>query len=285
MEFKVFPNAKINIGLNIEGVLENGYHLLDMTMLPVDLSDILEGKIFNETGSLTIKTNKKDIPTDESNILYKVYKEFYNKLGITPLKIDIFLEKRIPHQAGLGGGSSDGAFFLNILNDYHKKPFSINELIEIGKNIGADVPFFIINEPSRVKGIGEEIEVIKNNVKIPIVIIKPNFGISTALAYKEIKKIKVPKMADISEIIRGLESGDLSLFQDKIENNLEEALLLGDERTQEFKKQLEDIEGIRFYMSGSGSAYYGFLLKDIDKIFCNVKQRFKSCEIFLCNFK
>ncbi|MEG0300442.1 4-(cytidine 5'-diphospho)-2-C-methyl-D-erythritol kinase [Cetobacterium sp.] len=285
MKFKVFPNAKINIGLNIKGVLENGYHLLDMTMLPIDLTDILEGEIFDEPGSLTIKTNKKDIPTNESNILYKIYKSFYNRVGLMPLKINVFLEKRIPHQAGLGGGSSDGAFFLNLLNNYHGKILNEKELIELGKNIGADIPFFIINKPSRVKGIGEEIEVIDNRIKTPIILIKPNFGVSTALAYKEIKRIKNPKMADIDNIINGLKNGDINLLKDKIENNLEEALLLTDKRTKEFKEELQELEDVKFYMSGSGSAYYGFLLKDIDEIFCNVKRRFKDCEVFLCNFK
>ena len=92
-------------------------------------------------------------------------------------------------------------------------------------------------------------------------------------------------MAEIDNIVKGLKYGDIDLLKDKIENNLEEALLLADKRTKEFKEKLEELEGIKFYMSGSGSAYYGFLLKDIDEIFCNVKRRFKDCEVFLCNFK
>lgn len=283
--YEIVSNAKINMGLNVVGVLENGYHLLDMTMIPISLSDNLRVTIKNKEGNLKITSNKKEIPTDKSNILFKVYEAFYKKIDINPLDIEVYLEKNIPHEAGLGGGSSNGAEFLKTLNNYHNNILSEDELINIGKKIGADIPFFIINKPCRVGGIGEELSIIENNINSSLLIIKPKFGISTALAYKEIKNIKAPKMANIDLIIKSLKENNLKVLEENIENNLEEAMLSKSTDLQEFKKELQEYTNLKFFMSGSGSAYYAFLIKDIDEIFCNLKYRFKDCEVFICNFK
>lgn len=283
--FNLQSNAKINIGLNIVGVLENGYHLLDMTMIPIDLCDNLTIEVEDKVGDLKIKTNKKDVPVDSSNILYKIYKKFYEKTKLNPLNIEIFLEKIIPHQAGLGGGSSNGALFLNFLNEYHGNVLSFEELVELGKSVGADVPFFILNKPSRVQGIGENLQEIENNLKNSLVIIKPPFGVSTVEAYGQVKKIENPKKSNIDEIIKGLKENSLLLVEQYIENNLEEALLKSDTNLIEFRKRLSEVEELKFFMSGSGSAYYAFLKEDIDEKIGKLRYRFNDCEIFLCNFK
>lgn len=283
--FNLQSNAKINIGLNIVGVLENGYHLLDMTMIPIDLCDNLIIKVEDKSGDLKIKTNKKDIPVDSSNILYKIYIKFYEKVKLAPLSMEVFLEKIIPHQAGLGGGSSNGAIFLNFLNKFHGNILSFGELVELGKSIGADIPFFILNKPSRVQGIGEKLQEIENNLKVSLVIIKPPFGVSTVEAYKQIKNIDNPRKSNIDNIIQGLKENDLSLVEEYIENNLEEALLKSDKNLIEFRNKLKEVEELKFFMSGSGSAFYAFLIEDIDEKISKLRHRFNDCEIFLCNFK
>ncbi|MEG2256004.1 MAG: 4-(cytidine 5'-diphospho)-2-C-methyl-D-erythritol kinase [Cetobacterium somerae] len=283
--FNLQSNAKINIGLNIVGVLENGYHLLDMTMIPIDLCDNLIIKVEDKSGDLKIKTNKKDIPVDSSNILYKIYIKFYEKVKLAPLSMEVFLEKIIPHQAGLGGGSSNGAIFLNFLNKFHGNILSFGELIELGKSIGADIPFFILNKPSRVQGIGEKLQEIENNLKVSLVIIKPPFGVSTVEAYKQMKNIDNPRKSNIDNIIQGLKENDLSLVEEYIENNLEEALLKSDKNLIEFRNKLKEVEELKFFMSGSGSAFYAFLIEDIDEKISKLRHRFNDCEIFLCNFK
>lgn len=285
MKTEIKSNAKINIGLNIVGRLENGYHLLDMTMIPIDLCDKITVEVFNKKGTLKIRTNKFDIPTGKENILFKIYEAFYDKIGKDSLEVELFLEKNIPHQAGLGGGSSNGASLLKFLNEHHGNPLNLNDMIELGKKIGADIPFFIINKSCRVTGIGENLETIENNLNVSIVLIKPKFGVSTAQAYSNVKKIENPKMADIDKILLGLKTSDLKLVEENIENNLEEGLLLSDENIKKFKERLYSIEDINFYMSGSGSAYYGFLLKDNLHMFSTIQKRFKDCEVYLCNFK
>ena len=216
MKFSLNSNAKINIGLNVTGVLPNGYHLLDMVMVPISLSDRLTGEIFEEEGELVITTNKPSIPTGKENILWKIYDRFYEKSGLARKKVEIHLEKIVPHEAGLGGGSSNGAFFLKELNRYYNDFFSLDELIEIGKSIGADIPFFIINKASRVRGIGEVIDVIENNLDADIILIKPNFGVSTAKAYKNMYMLNNKKDANIDNIILGLKNNDVYLIEKNI---------------------------------------------------------------------
>lgn len=281
MKFSLKSNAKINIGLNVTGVLPNGYHLLDMVMVPISLTDGLDGEIFDEEGELEITTNKPSIPTGKENILWKIYNKFYEMSGLPRKRIKLHLEKVIPHEAGLGGGSSNGAFFLKELNSYHNNFFSLEELIEIGKSIGADIPFFIVNKPSRVKGIGEEIEVIENNLDRDIILIKPNFGVSTAKAYKNMYMLNNKVDADIDKIVCGLRDNDITLVEESIENHLEQGLLLEDSNIIEFRKRLSNIPNMKFFMSGSGSVYYTFV-ENGEREVKAIKEQLQHCEVHLC---
>lgn len=286
MRINIESNAKINIGLNIIGKLENGYHLLDMTMLPITLADKIEINFTGKKGTLKISTNKKDIPTDKRNILYKVYDKFYNKIQVEPDEIELYLEKIIPHEAGLGGGSSNGAIFLIELNKFYNNLLSTTELINLGKEIGADIPFFILNKPCRVQGIGEELKIIENNIKTPIVIIKPPFGVSTKIAYENISKVTTLKNANIPMILENLKRGRIDLLEPYIENGLEQGLLIQDKNIQEFRKKLNLFNGLKFFMSGSGSAFFSFLPeKNNEKLLGEIKKIFNNCEVYCCNFK
>jgi 4-diphosphocytidyl-2-C-methyl-D-erythritol kinase len=281
MKFSLNSNAKINIGLNVTGVLPNGYHLLDMVMVPISLSDRLTGEIFEEEGELVITTNKPSIPTGKENILWKIYDRFYEKSGLARKKVEIHLEKIVPHEAGLGGGSSNGAFFLKELNRYYNDFFSLDELIEIGKSIGADIPFFIINKASRVRGIGEVIDVIENNLDADIILIKPNFGVSTAKAYKNMYMLNNKKDANIDNIILGLKNNDVYLIEKNIENHLEQGLLLEDQNIIEFREKLKKLTGMKFFMSGSGSAYYTFSKNGEEQVKV-IREQLQHCEVHLC---
>lgn len=283
MKFSLNSNGKINIGLNVTGVLPNGYHLLDMIMIPISLSDKITGEIEDISGTLEIKTNKADIPVNEDNILWKIYDKFYNESGISKRKISLYLEKIIPHQAGLGGGSSNGAFLLKLLNEFHGNFFSQERLIEIGKSVGADIPFFLINKSARVRGIGEDIEIIENNLKNSIILIKPQFGVSTGKAYKNMSMLNNKRDANIDKIIFGLKENRVDIVEDSIENHLEQGLLLEDENIIEFRKKLAELN-MKFFMSGSGSAYYTFVTQEeSEEAVTRIKEYLNSCEVYLCS--
>ena len=283
MKFSLNSNGKINIGLNVTGRCENGYHLLDMVMVPINLSDTMTGEITDAKGTLTIETNKKDIPTGKENILYKIYDKFYDESALERKKVYVYLEKRIPHQAGLGGGSSNGAFLLKLLNSFHDNYFSMEKMIEIGKSVGADIPFFLINKSARVTGIGENIEIIENNLESALIIIKPDFGVSTGKAYKNMYMLNNKRDADIDKIVLGLKENSLSTVENSIENHLEQGLLLEDENIIDFRKRLAALNNMKFFMSGSGSAYYTFADKnEKENIYKILKEHFKNCEVHLC---
>lgn len=283
MKFSLNSNGKINIGLNVTGVLPNGYHLLDMIMVPISLSDRITGEIEDITGTLEIKTNKADIPINEDNILWKIYDKFYSESGFSKRKISLYLEKIIPHQAGLGGGSSNGAFLLKLLNEFHGNFFSQERLIEIGKSVGADIPFFLINKSARVRGIGEDIEIIENNLKNSIILIKPQFGVSTGKAYKNMSMLNNKRDANIDKIIFGLKDNRVDIVEDNIENHLEQGLLLEDKNIIEFRKKLAELN-MKFFMSGSGSAYYTFVTQEeSEEAVTRIKEYLNSCEVYLCS--
>lgn len=283
MKFSLNSNGKINIGLNVTGVLPNGYHLLDMIMVPISLSDKITGEIEDISGTLEIKTNKADIPVNEDNILWKIYDKFYSESGLSKRKISLYLEKIIPHQAGLGGGSSNGAFLLKLLNEFHGNFFSQERLIEIGKSVGADIPFFLINKSARVRGIGEDIEIIENNLKNSIILIKPQFGVSTGKAYKNMSMLNNKRDANIDKIIFGLRENRVDIVEDNIENHLEQGLLLEDENIIEFRKKLAELN-MKFFMSGSGSAYYTFVTQEeSEEAVTRIKEYLNSCEVYLCS--
>ena len=281
-------NAKINLGLNIVGKAKNGYHLLDMIMVPISLSDELSINFKEVKGSLNIDTNVKEIPVGKENIIYKIYKEFYRETNLEEQMIDVYLKKNIPSQAGLGGGSSNGAFFFNALNEYYNNPINLQRAIEITKGVGADIPFFLLNKPSRVKGIGENLEVIENKIKNKIILIKPNFGVNTVVAYKNYSKLKSKKDADIDNIIKEMKSGKIEKLESYLENHLEQGLLLEDNNIKKIRQNLTRLEkeqGIKFHMSGSGSCYYAFVKRNnIDQIYDKIKTTIEGCKIEICSF-
>lgn len=276
-------NAKINIGLNIVNKRKDGYHNLEMIMAPISLSDILEITFTSKNGELEIECNKDEIPTDKRNIIYKVYDAFYNITKKERQKIKVNLIKNIPLEAGLGGGSSNGAFFLKALNEYYKNILNENELILLSKKIGADIPFFVKNKIAKVEGIGEKIKEISNKLQCKIILIKPNFGITAKEGYDSFGKFNNYKKANIKEIIAGLENNNIKKVTKNIENNLQEALLQENKKLIEFQKRLDEIEEIDFFMSGSGSTYYALIEKNSKKILEKIKANFKDCFISLNN--
>lgn len=280
----ITSNAKINIGLNITEKLPNGYHLLDMIMVPISLADKLEIKFNNQKGKLNISSNIKDIPCDEKNILYKVYKAFYEKTQIEPEDVDVYLEKNIPHEAGLGGGSSNGGFFLKELNKFHNFVLSDEDLSLVGKSVGADIPFFLKNTPCRVKGIGEKLEKIQNNLDCDVILVKPKFGVSTKKAYELYSKLDEKKFANIDEVLSGLKENNLKKVCENIENMLEQGLLIDDENIQNFRNRIKET-GLDFFMSGSGSCYYILSSKNTTEDYLKIlNQKFDDCRIIKCNF-
>ena len=285
-KYKVFSNAKINIGLNVFEKNEDGYHDIDSIMVPVTLADEMEIEIYNESGNLEIECSEKKIPTDERNILYKAYKVFFENIETKELKIKVLLKKNIPSEAGLGGGSSNAAFFLKVLNEYSGNIYSLEELENISMRIGSDVPFFIKNKTARVGGKGEKIREVENNLEDGLILIKPEFGVSTKEAYNNFDNLDEKKYSNFDEIESCLKTNNRVGIEKNIENSLEQAI----ENNIDIKMLKMTLNAVlpnkRFFMSGSGSTYYTFVTEtERAQVETRLKTFVDNVKIIICGIK
>lgn len=251
--------AKINLGLKILSVDENdGYHILDMVTLPIELHDRIEIEVLPDRYDTIITCDDKSLPTDESNIVYKTLKVL-NDVCPIKVKLRIHIHKIIPVCAGLGGGSADAAAVLVALNKLLKLKLSVEELCAIGYKIGSDVPLCILNKPARISSKGEIVETIKTKKKFTLLLCKPNKGLSTKDVYKKYDEDPEALDFDINQLIEGLEKNKDELIFSNMKNCLEKpAEKLNSEITK--IKELLVKEGCsNVMMTGSGSCVYAIV--------------------------
>jgi 4-diphosphocytidyl-2-C-methyl-D-erythritol kinase len=245
----VFPNAKINIGLNITEKRTDGFHNLETVFFPVGLSDILE---FTESFGKTAFTNtglQIQVP-DSENLVLKAYYLLKDQSDLPELQIH--LHKIIPFGAGLGGGSSDAAFMLKALNDYFSLQISEKELEKHAQKLGSDCPFFIKNKPVFAEGTGNVFSDIKLDLsEYYILIVKPDIHIGTKEAFSGIK----PKNPDIS--LKKQIHLPVSSWKKNIRNDFKETVFKLYPEIKNIKDTLYKTGALYAQMSGSGSAVFG----------------------------
>ena len=245
----VFPNAKINIGLDITARRSDGFHDIETVFYPVRLCDCLE---FVENGSDddTFVTSGIDIPSDgKPNLVQKALSAVRRKYDIPPL--DIHLLKKIPTGAGLGGGSSDAAFMINALDQCFKLGMGEEERVALAAALGSDCAFFIKNRPMFATGRGEVFSEIDIPSDLEIVIVKPDISISTPFAYSKVKP-QTPAHS-LKESVQK----PLSDWKMLVKNDFEEFLFPEFEQLGIIKQQLYDCGAVYASMTGSGSALFG----------------------------
>lgn len=246
--------AKINLALNIIGKREDGYHELDMIMLPLELADVIEIERFYSSRDTYIICDSIPVRNAKYNLAKTAVRAAQEKYGIKR-NYDINIHKEIPISAGLGGGSSNAAQVLKaVLKIEHKKPTN-EELIEMGLKIGADVPFFLFNKPSRVQGIGEIVTPIKSKVKYHCLLVKPAEGCSTKEIYALSDEME-HKPTDIDALIRAFEAGSDDEIANLMSNDLQSAAI---SKVPEIQSIIDSLkaDGLKMVMmSGSGSCVY-----------------------------
>ena len=235
-KIKLKAYGKINLGLDVLGKRDDGYHDLDMVMQSVDVYDNIT-ITKNKTGEITVKSNTSNIPNDESNLAYKAAKllmdEFEIKKGV-----DIEIEKNIPISGGMAGGSTDCAAVLKGMNKLFKLRLSEQELMDRGVKLGADVPFCILGKSARAEGIGEVLTPIPNKMKGYIVLAKPPISVSTGFVYGRIDEVEVKNKPDTEAMIKALKKKDLKALADSICNVLEEVTIPDYPIVQEIKDKM-----------------------------------------------
>ncbi len=251
---KLYSYAKINLFLNVIDKLENGYHLIDTVMQSIDLHDeILVDTIKENT--IVIETSDKSIPTDSKNTCYKaasLIKEIYNINSGVVIK----LNKIIPSEAGLAGGSGNSAAVIKALNELWDLNMSLDEMKEIGLKVGADVPFCIIGGTVRAEGIGEKLTKLNDFSWENILIVKPDFSLSTAFVYNNLRKEQY-NLYNVSEMLNNIEQKNFNELASLTTNTLERAVEEIHIEINEIKKVMMDNGAVSSMMTGSGSALFG----------------------------
>ncbi len=264
--------AKINIALNVLDKLDNGYHTLDMVMLPLTIHDSvyvekLKGARDNyiTVDDFSVGPVKYNLATFAIDALAAKYK--------FPDKFRIFVHKVIPMEAGLGGGSSNAAATLTGVNTYLKLGLSDNDLIKIGSKLGSDIPFFIKGVPVRVSGTGEKVEPITVKNDYYCILVKPHVGLSSKEVYDKCDSFTL-ETCDIDTVISALKEGDDELLASSIKNSLQAVSISLCPEIQTIIDLLEG-EGLKIVqLSGSGSCVFGLsqdkkLIKKIAKKYEN----------------
>ncbi len=247
--------GKVNLGLDILGKKENGYHEVRMVMQTVYLYDrvILER---SRTPGIRIETNLKFLPVNENNIAYKAAELLKNEFGIDE-GIKIILDKHIPVAAGMAGGSSNAAAVLFGMNRMYGLGLSEEELKKRGVNLGADVPYCIMRGTVLAEGIGEKLTPLPSIPKCYVLIAKPPLSASTEIVYEKYDALSQVEHPDIDGIIQGLEIGDIGRVASGMGNVLEQVMLKEYPVIAQIKKAMLDLGALGALMSGSGPTVFG----------------------------
>ena len=244
--------AKINTLLKVTGRRPNGYHELVSIMIPVEIFDLLEFEILQEK-AIWIQSTGYHVPNDEKNLVHRAARSFLSRTGISH-GVSIRLEKNIPVAAGLGGGSSDAAATLLMLNRVNSMPLTESDLREIAVELGADVPFFLNCMPSLATGIGEIIEPLEGWPDFWYVIVTPPIRISTMWVYHNLKLELTTKSSDC--ILANFRSETFKV-ENVLENDLENVTCAKFPIINTLKKLLVDAGAEGAMMSGSGPSVFG----------------------------
>lgn len=250
--------AKINLVLNIGDLRPDGYHDIQTIMQYLELHDDVTVEQTGGTG-ITVTASVDTIPTDESNLAAKAVKAFAAKTGVPADGLSIHIEKRIPVAAGLGGGSSDAAATLRALNVLYETNLSVDELAEIGIEVGSDVPFCVHGGCAYVEGKGDMVVPTTPMPQCIIVIGKPDLAISTEKMYQRFDQAELPQRADHTpEIMLGLRWENLKAVAESVGNAFEQVLMKNERNTVDMMKEVMNQFGtLGTAMTGSGPAVFG----------------------------
>ena len=255
----VIAPAKINLSLDILGVDERGYHLLDMIMQTVSLFERVT--VSKKKKDITLSSNARYIPTDSKNVAVKAAMLFFEYTGIQG-GAHIHIKKTVPIKAGMAGGSADAAGVIVGLDKIYETNLTRRQMCEIGAKAGSDVPFMIMGGTKRVQGVGEIIKPCPPMPKCHLVICMPDKGVSTPAAFANYDTLGEKTLVETDKLVAAMEENDIYGVAKYMANDLEKAA--ASEYTQPIKEELIQQGAIGSVMTGSGAAVFG-VFDDEDK--------------------
>ena len=265
-----FPNAKINLGLNIVERRPDGYHNIETVFFPIPLTDVLEIVPAGET-TLTCFGNAVDCPP-EKNLVMRAYRLLQQRYDLPPVAMHLY--KHIPDGAGLGGGSSDAAHALLMLNKMFDLQLADEQLAAMAVTLGADCAFFIYNLPMLATGVGDVMSPVAVDLKgKTLLLVKPPVGVDTRTAYSRVQP--APATADLARtVMQPVETWDGLLV-----NDFEPSVFAALPQLWLIKARLLDAGAVYAAMSGSGSTVFGIF--DGDKLAEQSADTFADCATFV----
>ena len=273
--------AKLNLTLDVLGKREDGYHNLKSVMQTISVRDDIEVDI--GTGKpWCIKCDKEDIPCDERNLAWKAAKVYCDALNKDPDGLEIRITKRIPSQAGMGGGSADAAAVLRALNEYYDHPLSIGALAELGAQVGSDVPFCVVGGTCMCEGRGERLRKLPDMPDCIFVVCKPDFSVSTPELYRKIDEVDIAKRPDHQVMESALLAGDLEKVAHNLFNVFDPVVTQDHLELNYIKSLFHQYGAVGYQMTGSGSAVFAVVSEfEVAAVICNMlKANYPN--IFIC---
>jgi len=272
--------AKINLTLDVLGKREDGYHDLQSVMQTLSIQDDVE--IDLGTGKpWCMSCSVEGIPCNEKNLAWKAAQVFFDAAKKDPDGLEIRITKRIPMEAGMGGGSADAAAVLRALNDHYGKPFSIGTLAELGALVGSDVPFCVIGGTAMVEGRGERVRKLPDMPDCVFVVCKPEFSVSTPALYKKIDEVAIPMHPDNQAMESALMAGDLAKVCENVYNVFDPVVTADHLELNYIKSICNSYGAMAYQMTGSGSAVFAIVPEfEYAAVICNMlKENFSNVYI------
>jgi len=259
----LYPNAKINIGLNVLNKRDDGFHEIETFMYPIALTDILTINFSSDNNKVKLTTTGINIDGDiNENLIVKAYKIIDKRYNLPAL--NFHLHKSIPFGAGLGGGSADCAFAIKGINNLCKLNMSVKQMQDISAELGSDCPFFIENRPAIAKGRGEKLDIYNLNMDNYIfVVVIPPIHISTKDAYSLVKPSKK------QQILKESLGVNVKLWKNSIYNDFEDSVFVQAPKIESIKSRLYDLGAVYSSLSGSGASVFAIFEKTpkLDSVF------------------
>lgn len=251
--------AKINLGLDVLGKLENGYHEVKMVMQTVGICDELE--LARTESGITLTSDDGSLPLDENNLIYKAARIMQEEYHISE-GIRIHLKKNIPVAAGMAGGSSDAAATFKGINRLFDLGCSLEELFRLGVRVGADVPYCVLGGTALAEGIGEKLTALTPAPDCCLLVAKPEISVSTKYVYEHLDAEGIVRHPDIDGMVDAIEKGSLQGILDRMENVLETVTARKYPVIQEIKSRMRQLGALNSLMSGSGPTVFGIFLEE-----------------------
>jgi len=262
--------AKVNLTLDVLGMRPDGYHDLKSVMQTISIRDDIEIDV--DTGKpWVLHCDKEGIPTDERNLAWKAAKVYLEQMKLETTGLEIRIAKRIPTEAGLGGGSADAAAVLRALNRHYGNPLSIMALAELGSLVGSDVPFCTLCGTALVEGRGERLRKLPDIPDCCFVVCKPDFSSSTPALYRKLDETEIVKRPDHQAMESAILAGDLGKIAENVCNVFDPVVTQAHLELNYIKSIFNSYGAVAYQMTGSGSAVFA-IVPDFEfaAVMCNM---------------